>query len=69
MKASLDTDITIHLYSSGKQGLMFTFFDKLYMHIYLYEMELKRKSPLVYVNGHDKIRINGHEKPAQMASI
>jgi hypothetical protein len=48
MKASLDTDITIHLYSSGKQGLMFTFFDKLYMHIYLYEMELKRKSPLVY---------------------
>jgi hypothetical protein len=21
------------------------------------------------VNGHDKIRINGHEKPAQMASI
>lgn len=23
----------------------------------------------VNVNGHDKIRINGHEKPAQMASI
>jgi hypothetical protein len=36
MKASLDTDITIHLYSSGKQGLMFTFFDKLYMHIVLH---------------------------------
>lgn len=48
MRASLDTDITIHLYSSGKQELMFSFFEKLYMHQYLYEKELKLKSRVVF---------------------
>lgn len=48
MKASIDTDIVIHLYLSNKQGLFFEFFDELYMHEYLYENELKRKSFPIY---------------------
>lgn len=44
MKASLDTDIVIHLYSSEKKELFFKSFEELYMHEYLYEEELKRKS-------------------------
>ncbi|MBS4030252.1 MAG: hypothetical protein KGZ63_02370 [Clostridiales bacterium] len=48
MKASLDTDIVIHLYGSGKEGLIFNYFDQLYMHAYLYERELKLKSVPVY---------------------
>lgn len=50
MNASLDTDIIIHLYLSGKKDLIFSFFDKVYMHEYLYEKELKRKSLSVYEN-------------------
>jgi len=48
MNASLDTDVVIHLYLSDKKGLFFELFDKLYMHEYLYEKELKRKSLHVY---------------------
>jgi len=48
MNASLDTDVVIHLYLSDKQELFFGLFDKLYMHEYLYEKELKRKSLQVY---------------------
>ncbi len=48
MNASLDTDIVIHLYGSGKEGLIFHFFDQLYMHAYLYEQELKIKSVPVF---------------------
>jgi hypothetical protein len=48
MNASIDTDIVIHLYLSGKQGLLFEMFDDLYMHEFLYERELKRKSLDVY---------------------
>lgn len=48
MNASIDTDIVIHLYLSGKQGLLFEMFDELYMHEFLYERELKRKSLDVY---------------------
>ena len=48
MNASLDTDIVIHLYGSGKEGLIFDFFDQLYMHAYLYEQELKIKSAPVF---------------------
>lgn len=48
MNVSVDTDIVIHLYLSEKQGLIFNFFDKVYMHEYLYEKELKRKSLVVY---------------------
>lgn len=50
MKASLDTDVVIHLYLSNKQGLIYEFFDELYMHEYLYERELKKKSLQVYEN-------------------
>ncbi len=48
MNVSLDTDIVIHLYLSEKEGLIFDFFDEIYMHEYLYEKELKRKSQRVY---------------------
>lgn len=48
MNASLDTDIVIHLYGSGKEGLIFHFFDQLFMHAYLYEQELKIKSAPVF---------------------
>ncbi len=48
MDASIDTDIVIHLYSSGKEELIFHFLDHLYMHEYLYEQELKVKAAPVY---------------------
>jgi hypothetical protein len=48
MDASLDTDIVIHLYKSNKRDLLFSYCDRLYMHEYLLENELKRKSYLVY---------------------
>ncbi len=48
MNASLDTDVVIHLYGSDKEGLIFHFFDQLYMHEYLYEQELKKKSLVDY---------------------
>lgn len=48
LNASVDTDVIIHLYSSGKKGLLFTFFDKLFMHEYLFENELKYISKSVY---------------------
>ena len=48
MDASLDTDIVVHLYKSGKKELLFSFCNKLYMHWYLLENELKGKSYSVY---------------------
>ncbi len=48
MKASLDTDIIIHLYKSGKKELLFEFFEELYIHEYLLEKEVKDKSSEVY---------------------
>ncbi len=48
MNASIDTDVVIHLYLSNRQGLFFEIFDELYMHEFLYEEELKRKSISVY---------------------
>lgn len=48
MDASIDTDVIIHLYGSGKEKIMYHFFDQLYMHAFLYERELKRKAPSVY---------------------
>jgi len=48
MNASLDTDIVIHLYLSGKRDLLFSIFEKVYMHEYLCEKELRRKSLTVY---------------------
>lgn len=48
MKASIDTDIVIHLYLSDRKGLFFNIFDELYMHEFLYEKELKRKSSFAY---------------------
>jgi predicted nucleic acid-binding protein len=43
MDASLDTDVIIHLYRSGKKELL-SMFDCLYIHEYLVKEELKRIS-------------------------
>lgn len=48
MDASLDTDIVIHLYKSDKKDLLFSFCNRLYMHEYLLEHELKKKAIQVY---------------------
>ncbi len=48
MDASLDTDIVIHLYKSGRKELLFSSFDKLYMYEYLLEEEMKNKLYSVY---------------------
>jgi hypothetical protein len=48
MDASIDTDIVIHLYKSEKRDLLFSSFDKLYIHEYLVEKEMKNKSYSVY---------------------
>jgi hypothetical protein len=48
MDASLDTDIVIHLYKSDKGDLLFSSFDKLYIHEFLLEEEMKKKSGTVY---------------------
>ena len=50
MDASLDTDIIIHLYKSEKEGLLFSFCDKLYIHEVLLENELKKNSYGIYEN-------------------
>ena len=48
MDASLDTDIVIHLYKSGKKELLYSSFEKLYIYDFLLEKEMKRKSMAVY---------------------
>lgn len=48
MDASLDTDIVIHLYKSGKKELLYSSFDKLYIYDFLLEKEMQRKSISVY---------------------
>lgn len=48
MNASLDTDIVIHLYKSGKKDLLFSNFDDLFIYEYLLETEMKTKSIEVY---------------------
>ncbi len=40
---SLDTSIVLHLYPSGKQGLLFSHFQQLYMYEQLYKVEMRRK--------------------------
>ena len=49
MNASLDTDIIIHLYKSGKKELLFEFFDDLYIHEFLLENEVRTNSEQVYI--------------------
>lgn len=48
MNASLDTDILIHLYKTGKKDIIFSSFNELYIYEYLVEEELKNKAPQVY---------------------
>lgn len=48
MNASLDTDITIHLYQAGKKDLLFSFFEDLYIFEYILEEELRNKNRVVY---------------------
>ena len=48
MEVSLDTDITIHLYNAGKEELLNCYFDKLYIHEFILEHEIKNKDLNVY---------------------
>ena len=48
MDASLDTDVVIHLFASGRQELLFSSFDTLYMFDFIIERELKVKNDSVY---------------------
>ena len=48
MKASLDTDVIIHLYQAGKKEMLFSFFEELFVYEYISEEELKVKNRLVY---------------------
>ena len=48
MEVSLDTDITIHLYNAGKEELLYRYFDKLYIHEFILEHEIKNKDSNVY---------------------
>lgn len=48
MDTSLDTDIVIHLYKSGKKELLYSSFNKLYIYDFLLEKEMQRKSISVY---------------------
>lgn len=44
MRASLDTDIIIHLYKAGNKQLVYSLFDEVYAYEYLVEKELKNKA-------------------------
>ena len=55
MDVSLDTDITIHLYNVGKEELLFKYFDKIYIHEFILEKEMKNKSIDVYNKIHNEI--------------
>ena len=55
MDVSLDTDITIHLYNAGKEELLFKYFDKIYIHEFILEKEMKNKSIDVYNKIHNEI--------------
>ena len=48
MDVSLDTDITIHLYESGNEGLLFKYFDRVYVHEFVLEREIIHKSTDTY---------------------
>lgn len=48
MDVSLDTDITIHLYDAEERELLFKYFDKIYIHEFILEREIKNKSSDVY---------------------
>lgn len=56
MDVSLDTDITIHLYSAGKEELLFKYFNNLYIHEFVLEREIRNKSSDVYKKITDEIK-------------
>ncbi len=55
MDVSIDTDITIHLYKAGKETLLFAYFDTIYVHEFVLEREIKKKSQFVYQKVRDEI--------------
>lgn len=60
MEASLDTDVIIHLYKSGKKDLFFSSFRKLYIYEYLVNVELKNNGREIFdefIKDADKGRI------------
>ena len=58
MDASIDTDIVIHLYRSGKKELLFSSFDHLYMFKYLKDVELQIKGPDIYTEFCEDVAAN-----------
>lgn len=48
MDVSLDTDITIHLFESSNEGLLFKYFNKIYIHEFVLDRELIHKSDATY---------------------
>ena len=58
MDASIDTDIVIHLYRSGKKELLFSSFDHLYMFEYLKDVELQSKAPDIYTEFCEDVSAN-----------
>ena len=63
MEVSLDTDITIHLYNAGKEELLYRYFDKLYIHEFILEHEIKNKDSNVYK------RIKSEEKAGRIIVV
>ncbi len=43
-RASLDTDIIIHLYKAGNKRAVYSLFDEVYVYEYLVEKELKNRA-------------------------
>ena len=55
MDVSMDTDITIHLFNSGKENLLYKYFENCYMHEFILEREIKNKSLQVYNKIYEEI--------------
>lgn len=68
MDASLDTDIVIHLYTSGRKDLLFSSFAELIMYEYLLETELKNKAYTVYEEFYRDVK-NGNIKIVTNADL
>lgn len=56
MKASLDTDIIVHLYTAGSKQLIYSLFDGVYVYEYLAERELRNRAPQIYKEFKEDVR-------------
>ena len=62
---SLDTSIIIHLYGSSKEDLLFSHFESLYIHEYLYFSELSPNAPQRVIERFNRDVDNGRIKIVQ----